>query len=419
MAQLAACRAICSSAAAFAVIAVGSLLPGAAWLSIAQAQVKDAYKYTGAASCGASGCHGATKPRPDYPKMNENLVWFQKDKHAKGFATLTNEKLKSGVRPSRIAKALNIVKSETSDRCLSCHAVNVKQQLRGPKFDISEGVHCDACHGPAEKWLEPHAEKGWTHEQSVKVGMYDTKNLLLRAEKCVSCHLAIDHELVAAGHPDLLAFELDTFSASMPPHWRDKGTWFGTRAWATGQAIALREAMRQLAARAGSNVPENLLDEAWKKAQGIAAVFRHVPGLIAPEAQKALDQDLAVLNDLLGKAGGDRGKIAATASQVAKAMDQLAARVSTREFDKAGTQTLIQAIADDADLISSAGLRAAEQAAMALDRLYNTYANAPGNKPDKAAQAALDKLFADVEDPKKFDAKQFAADMRGFQRSFK
>ena len=67
--------------------------------------------------------------------------------------------------------------------------MDVKPELRGPKFDITEGVHCDGCHGPAEKWLEPHAEKGWTHEQSVKLGMYDTKNFLLRAEKCVSCHL--------------------------------------------------------------------------------------------------------------------------------------------------------------------------------------------------------------------------------------
>src|SRR5262249_56943340 len=140
------------------------------------------------------------------------------------------------VRPSKIAQALKIPKAEASDRCLSCHAVNVKAQMRGPKFDIAEGVHCEGCHGPSEKWLEPHAEKGWTHEQSVKLGMYDTKNLLMRAEKCVSCHLAIDQELVAAGHPDLLAYELDTFSALMPPHWRDKGPVFGPAALLTPPA---------------------------------------------------------------------------------------------------------------------------------------------------------------------------------------
>src|SRR5207237_1000818 len=123
------------------------------------------YKYTGAASCGSSSCHGSTKPKADFPKLNENIVWQQKDKHAKAYATLTNEKLKSGVSPSKIAQNLKIAKAETSSKCLVCHAVDVKPELRGPKFDISEGVHCDGCHGPAEKWLEPHAEKGWTHEK--------------------------------------------------------------------------------------------------------------------------------------------------------------------------------------------------------------------------------------------------------------
>ena len=98
---------------------------------------------------------------------------------------LTHSKLQSIVWTSKIAKA------ETSSKCLVCHAVDVKPELRGEKFNITEGVHCDGCHGPAEKWLEPHAEKGWTHEQSVKLGMYATKDFLLRAEKCVSCRPAM------------------------------------------------------------------------------------------------------------------------------------------------------------------------------------------------------------------------------------
>lgn len=402
--------------AAFVLVVIRGLLPEASWQTTARAQGKAAYKYTGAASCGASNCHGSTKPKPDYPKLNESLIWFDKDSHAQAYATLTNEKLKSGVRPSKIAKNLKITKAETSDRCLSCHAVNVKKALRGPKFDITEGVHCDGCHGPAEKWLEPHAEKGWTHEKSVELGMYDTKNLLLRAEKCVSCHLAIEHELVTAGHPDLLAFELDTFSADMPPHWRDKGTWFGTRAWTMGQAIALREAMKQLADRAGGNASKKLLVEAWQKARGHAAVFRHGLAQVSPDGQKPLDQDIANLTGLMGKAGGDRTKIAATATKVAKAMDQLAGKVSTKKFDKAGTQTLIKTIAGDGKSISGAGPFAAEQAAMALDRLYLTYSGAPGSKPDEAVMDALDKLFADLEE---FNAKQFTQDMNAFQKSFK
>src|SRR5947208_2973130 len=274
--------------AALAVLILGCLLSGVRPGSVtttprAHAQAPTELKYTGAASCAASNCHGSTKPKPDYPKLNENIVWAQKDQHAKAYATLTNEKLKSGVSPSKIARELKLTKAEASERCLTCHAVNVPAAVRGPKFDITDGVFCDACHGPAEKWLEAHAEKGWTHEQSVKLGMYDTKNFLLRSE----------------------------------------------------------------------------------------------------------------------------------------AIRQEAARLAGPDWDQAGTQKLMHSLTGDADAIAAAGVRAAEQAAMALDRLYNVYSKAPGNKPDKAAGEALDRLFAAIENPAKYDAKQFAAEVKAFEKNLK
>jgi hypothetical protein len=394
-------------------VAYGMTSSNAVAPGVAHAQTAG-LKYTGAASCGASNCHGSTKPRADFPRMNENIVWTQKDAHAKAYATLTNEKLKSGVRPSKIAQELKIAKSETSDRCLVCHAVNVPVALRGPKFDITDGVHCDGCHGPAEKWLEPHAEKGWTHEQSVKLGMYDTKNFLLRAEKCVSCHLQIDHDLVAAGHPDLLAFELATFSANMPPHWRDKGTWIDARAWATGQVVSLREAAAQLGARAKGGVAPKLLEDALRKVQGHAAVAKYV---VRPETAKGLEADVAAVGGHVTK--GDRAAITAGTAKIVAAMNQEAPLVAGRDFDQASTKRVVQSITTDAEVIAGAGPRAAEQAAMALDRLYSTYSKAPGNTPDKAASAALDRIFAAIEDPTKYNAKQFAAELKAFEKTFK
>lgn len=394
-----------------AAVVIGGTRPSAP-LAPESVHAQGNYKYTGAASCGASNCHGSTKPKADFPKLNENIVWFQKDKHAKAYATLTNEKLKSGVSPSKIATNLKIGKAETSSKCLVCHAVDVKPELRGPKFDISEGVHCDGCHGPAEKWLEPHAEKGWTHEQSVKLGMYDTKNFLLRADKCVSCHLAIEHEMVAAGHPDLLAFELDTFSATMPPHWRDKGAWAGSKAWATGQVISLREAAKQLGDRAAANASGALLTDALGKVQGHGAVVRVLLGVVAADAQKSVEADIAALADAVGK--GDKAKVAATAKNLAATMNAQAPKVAAREFDQASTKKIMGDIAGSADAIGAVGVRGAEQAAMALDRLYSTYSKAPGQKPDKAAGDALDKMFGTIEDPKKFDGKGFSAAAKAF-----
>ena len=401
------------AATVLGLLAYGTTSRNAVTPGVAHAQTAG-LKYTGTASCGASNCHGSTKPKADFPKMNENIVWTQKDAHAKAYATLTNEKLKSGVKPSKIAQELKIAKSETSDRCLVCHAVNVPVAQRGPKFDITDGVHCDGCHGPAEKWLEPHAEKGWTHEQSVKLGMYDTKNFLLRAEKCVSCHLQIDHDLVAAGHPDLLAFELSTFSANMPPHWRDKGTWIDTKAWATGQVVSLREAAAQLGARAKGGVAPKLLEDALRKVQGHAAVARYV---VRPETAKSLEADVAALGGHVTK--GDRAAITAAATKLVAAMNQEAPLVAGREFDEAGTKKVVQGITADADSIAGAGVRAAEQAAMALDRLYSTYSKAPGKAADKATSAALDRIFASIEDPGKYNAKQFAAELKAFEKTFK
>ncbi|HEX2438665.1 MAG TPA: multiheme c-type cytochrome [Methylomirabilota bacterium] len=375
------------------------------------------YKYTGAASCAASNCHGSTKPKADFPKLNENVVWFQKDKHAKAYATLTNEKLKSGVSPAKIATNLKIAKATESSKCLVCHAVDVKPELRGPKFDITEGVHCDGCHGPAEKWLEPHAEKGWTHEQSVKVGMYDTKNFLLRAEKCVSCHLAIDADMVAAGHPDLLAFELDTFSATMPPHWRDKGTWASTRTWSTGQVISLREAAKQLGDRASGNASAALLNDALAKVQGHGAVVRVLLGAVAADAQKSVETDVAALTDAVGK--GDKAKIAATSKNLVATMNAQAPKVATKEWDQASTKKIMSDIAASGDAIGGVGIRGAEQAAMALDRLYSGYSKAPGQKADKAAGDALDKMFGTIEDPKKYDGKAFGAAAKSFGDTIK
>ena len=397
--------------ASLIVFAIVMALP----LAVGAAQAQAPAKYTGAGSCGASNCHGSTKPKPDYPKLNENIAWLQKEKHAKAYETLTNERLKSGVKPSRIAKALNIAKAETSDRCLACHAVNVKPELRGPKFDVTDGVHCDGCHGPAEKWLEPHAATGWTHEQSVKLGMYDTKSLLLRAEKCVSCHLQIDADMVNAGHPDLLAFELDTFSREMPPHWRDKGAWFGPRAWATGQVILLREAAKQLADRSKGNAPAKLVQDAAAKVRGHGVVVRQVFAVLAPDAQRALEADLAAVADLAGK--GDRAAASAAAGRLVAAMNQQAPKIAARDVDQATTKKLMAGVSGDPEAVAASGLRGAEQVAMGLDRLYAAYSNAPGQKPSKAVSDVLDRLFGLIDDPAKFDPARFTAGVKAFRQA--
>jgi hypothetical protein len=57
--------------------------------------------------------------------------------------------------------------------------------------------------------------------------MRDLRDPVLKAENCLSCHLGevasgrvISHAMYAAGHPPLPAFEMETFSRAMGPHWK-------------------------------------------------------------------------------------------------------------------------------------------------------------------------------------------------------
>jgi hypothetical protein len=121
--------------------------------------------------------------------------------------------------------------------------------------------------------------------------------------------------------------------------------------------------------------------------------------------------------DLVAK--GDRAGAGAAATRLVAATNQQAPKVATRELDQATTQKLIRAVAGDADGLAAAGIRGAEQGAMALDRLYATYSKAPGNKPEKAASDALDRAFGILDDPAKFDPGKFAAAVRAFQQAIK
>jgi len=239
--------------------------------------------------------------------------------------------------------------------------------------------------------------------------------MLLRGEKCVSCHLQIEAEMVAAGHPDLLAFELDTFSAQMPPHWRDKGTFASTKAWATGQVLSLREAAKQLADRSGASGA--LLNDANGKVQGHGAVVKVLFGTVDPAVQKSVETDLAALTEAVGKA--DKAKIASTAKNLQSTMQAQAAKVANREYDAAQTKKLLGDLSSGGDAIGAVGPRAAEQAAMAMDRLYSAYSKSPGQKADPAAGKALDAMFATLDDPKKFDAKAFSGAAKTFSDTVK
>jgi Cytochrome c554 and c-prime len=184
--------------------------------------------------------------------QNEYVTWSRSDKHARSYAVLLND------RSKEIAKKLALPEpAHKSDLCLDCHTHNPKPAQRGEGFQITDGVACEACHGPADRWIKAHVEPEATHTENVAHGMYPTNDDVARARLCLSCHIGnqekfVTHKIMAAGHPRM-GFELDTFTQIGPAHFqidadwqKRKGTWDGVHAWAIGQAVAAQELLSLL-----------------------------------------------------------------------------------------------------------------------------------------------------------------------------
>jgi len=184
-----------------------------------------ANRHMGVATCATSQCHGSAVPRDGSNVMqNEYVTWTQDDPHSRAYEVLNNDQSKA------IAARLGLRAAHTAKICLDCHADNVAASRRGDKFQVSDGVGCEACHGGAENWLSTHYNVPTvSHADSVAAGLYPTENVKDRADLCLSCHLGnktrfATHRIMAAGHPRL-SFELDTFTelwrtAGRQPHYR-------------------------------------------------------------------------------------------------------------------------------------------------------------------------------------------------------
>jgi hypothetical protein len=380
----------------------------------AQLPISKEYKYTGTGSCAASNCHGAKKPaeKPGDPD-DTYTIWASKDKHNKAYTTLTKKESAAIVQKMKLAKATD------EPKCLGCHALKLSKEQLAPraKYDIAEGVSCDSCHGPAEKWLEGHdkgQKGGWPHEKSVSLGMYDTKDVLKRADLCVSCHLAIDAEMIAAGHPSMI-FELDTFSQNQPPHWKDVKEWFGPLAWGTGQAVALRDSLQQVATRAKGNAPDALVQESLVQSRGHVIAMRPLVAQVAPDSAKALDDLLGNLGD-----GKDKAKTVAAAEGGATMAGDLAKKVSQAKLNKDIVWATLKALAGDAKMATAAGLRSAEQVAMGVDSLFKAVSAVQKLPEAKAIDAAIGKMFDELPTkPADFKADKFTANLEAVAKSIK
>jgi len=277
--------------------------------------------YLGNATCSGSECHSAEQAKKQSGQMigDELNIWLDYDPHAFTYDQLSNDQSK------KIAAKLDIADAAKSDRCLSCHAMNAPKDHRGDKFSITDAVGCESCHGPAEKWKDPHAKEGWTMAERNKLGaqglidshgLIDTTHLSVRAHTCVSCHLQIDKDMIDAGHPPL-EFELYSYNyyVSKKPnkeyyiHWGDgeRMPLHDARLWAAGQIAAHEAATIQV---------DHWKEKGWDTAQaeslaelyanGAKLVEKHFGATTAEQvhnAEMTADQAAAAAKDLAALGG--------------------------------------------------------------------------------------------------------------------
>lgn len=208
-------------------------------------------RYEGVASCAGSTCHGRAEGNGVVVRQDELRLWQEPSSrggaHSRAYASLTS------LRGQRISSTLGLGSASSAAACLGCHATPAGE--RGDRYQISDGVGCEGCHGASSSWIASHYAVGASHAGNVSAGMVPLDNPQVRAGVCLDCHLGsgkpgqfVTHAMMAAGHPRL-SFELDLFS-SLQQHWDDdadhaarKPRVDSVRLWAVGQAEAVQRSL--------------------------------------------------------------------------------------------------------------------------------------------------------------------------------
>ena len=263
---------------ALKIVAVGwTLLLGLpAWV---QAEGEGShFRLIGTGGCSAANCHGRP-PGEDQKKLsfhpgNEYGIWVHRDRHAKAYAVLDNAVSRG------MAERLGLKSAMTAKVCLACHSTLSQAELEAPQDEfesdlkqdpgrraqLRDGVSCEACHGPAEGWLQPHKQTNWDKSQNRDIeslkrafGFLDNRDVTTRAKACVSCHVGgpgrdVDHDLIAAGHPRL-TFELAAYHRLYVKHWPNDQAKDSAELWKVGQKQSALAALEQLERRANGTKP--------------------------------------------------------------------------------------------------------------------------------------------------------------------
>lgn len=424
--------------------ALASLMPAAAVPAASTLPQYSRDKSLGVASCASSLCHGAVETWKDSNVLqNEYVTWSRSDKHARAYTVLLN------IRSKEIARKLELKEPpHQAALCLDCHAHNVPAARRGESFVISDGVTCEACHGPAERWIKGHVEAKATHAGNIANGMYPTDDDVARAKLCLSCHLGneqkfVTHKIMAAGHPRM-SFELDTFTQIGPAHfridddWRKrKGSWDGVRAWAIGQAVAAQDLLGLLLSPRGRDglFPELVLFDCYachhpmsdkRNAGGRLGVgpgavrlndaslfmVRHIARRVNAEGEAQFVQQVTRLHRAVA-AGNDT---VAQARAVQEMIARLVPKIGAHRFSAEDLRGILVGLIDDGLAGQYSDYQGAEQVVMALQAVADFMARR-GMLRSTLLKPAMTRLLAAVAHDEKYRSATFEQALRDLKSS--
>jgi hypothetical protein len=128
--------------------------------------------YVGSDKC--MMCHKAEASGAQY------VIW-QKSAHAKAYEALAGEAAKAAGSKAGIADP------QKAPECLKCHvtAYGVDAKRLGEKYNMAQGVGCEACHGPGGDYISMATMKGIASGQieAASVGLVKPTK-----DTCVGCH---------------------------------------------------------------------------------------------------------------------------------------------------------------------------------------------------------------------------------------
>jgi len=390
--------------------------------------------HLGVASCASGVCHGSAKPlQATAVLQNEYVTWSHFDPHSQSYRTLRTEK--SAV----MAKRLGIGAPEREPLCLSCHAENVKPASRGPRFQLDDGVGCEACHGAARGWIASHDDRPANSQaDSIAHGLAALERADLRATTCAACHVGsadrlAGHSLMAAGHPRLV-FELDTYSElwrtsggrehfRRDDDYRQRKTGSGSvESWLTGLIEGARRTLELTRSEELSHgvLPEFALFNCYSCHRSMRLRrFRDLPGVV-PGSLRVNDSSLVMLAAALDALDSTRAVrlrestaglhraaargMPALREAAAALLDELPVlrrELSARSFGPAVRRALLRSVLAAAERGEYPDYAAAEQAAMAVTMLLAESGLAVVSDPQVEA------LFADLRDDERYDALRF------------